>query len=102
MVAIDPLDAGLIHKLQIRFVNETCRTEGVIGTLASELLMSDASQLVVDERHELVQGVAVAVAPCEKETGHIQIVARGADLKSGDRPKMPGGTAKRKRTLVRQ
>src|SRR5262249_3691966 len=83
--AVDPLHARLIDKLQVRFVNQARRAERVTAALVPELPGRVPAKLVVEQRHESVERVAIAAAPREEKTGHIDVVARGADSESGHR-----------------
>ena len=60
MRAVVPLDARLIHELQIRFVHEACRVECVTGSLAPHLPVGDPAQLFVNKGEQPVHGVGFA------------------------------------------
>jgi hypothetical protein len=61
--AVLPARAPLVNHQQVRLVDEGGRLERVVGALAPEVVAGQPPQLVVDERHQLVEGRAVAAAP---------------------------------------
>src|SRR5215218_7019632 len=57
-------ESVLIQQLEVGLVNDLGRAERVIIPLAPELPVGDASQLVVDEREQPVERLAVASLEC--------------------------------------
>jgi hypothetical protein len=60
--AVAPEDLPLIDQSQVGFVDEGGWLQRMAGYLAAKLRPCDASQMVVDDRDELVKGVSFAVA----------------------------------------
>jgi hypothetical protein len=58
--SILPVDLALIDETQVDLVDERRRLQRVIHALASELTGSDAAQLGIQERQELVERGGVA------------------------------------------
>jgi hypothetical protein len=61
--SILPVDLALIDETQVDLVDERRRLQRVIHALASELTGSDAAQLGIQERQELVERGGVAATP---------------------------------------
>jgi hypothetical protein len=54
-------------KPQISLVDECGRLQGVIRALLLEVIASQTSQLVIDERQNRLQCLAVPISPMEKQ-----------------------------------
>lgn len=63
-----PLRSRLICEPEIRLVNERCAVERVAVVPAPSLLMREPMQLVVNQRQQLIQCIAVSNAQLAKET----------------------------------
>ena len=69
--AILPVDVALADQAQERFVDEIVCLERLTGALVAEIPSGQATQLVVDQGHELVEGLVVAAAPLREEQRHV-------------------------------
>jgi hypothetical protein len=67
--AIRPRDPPLVDEPEIGFVDEPRGTQGVSGRLPAELPARDATQLLIDERHEDIRRALIAVAEPEEQLG---------------------------------
>ncbi len=56
---------------EIGFVNERGRLERVILALAKHIVIGQLPQLAVDERHELLERVRVALVPSSEREGYV-------------------------------
>jgi len=70
--AVAPVDAPLIDELHIRLVDERGGLKHVIAPLAREMPRRDDAQLVVDERHQPVERLAVASLPLLQQLGNLR------------------------------
>jgi hypothetical protein len=59
----------VIDQLEVRLVDDFRRAQRVVAALALKLAVRDAPQLVVDERQQAVEGVAVAPLEHLEEAG---------------------------------
>ncbi len=57
-----PVGVIYVHQLEVSLMDERGGIEGVIGSLGAESLMSHQPQLVVDQRHEVVESLATPVS----------------------------------------
>ncbi len=71
VAAIRPVDAGAVHKLEIRLVHEHGRIDGVPGPGAGELTPGRGAELGVDEGEDEIDCLAVAVADRCQELGDL-------------------------------
>ena len=69
MDAVLPVDLLRTYQAQIGLIDERGRLQAVPGSLASHAATRDAMQLLVDERHQLLEGSIVAPAPGEQQGG---------------------------------
>ena len=60
-----------VEQTDVRLLHEIGRLPSDGQTLAREHPASHLSQLALDERNELFQGLRVAAAPCLEQPGHI-------------------------------
>ena len=61
----------LIHQPQISLVHERRRLQRVPGRLASQLVRRLPSQLLVDQRQELLRRLRIAVLDATKDLGNV-------------------------------
>ena len=74
-----PLDFLLIHQAQIGFVYQRRRLQAMIRALPSQIPDRQPTQLVIDQRHKLLERGSVAAAPLQKKVGNaVRRVARHA------------------------
>jgi hypothetical protein len=64
---VAPADLPLIDQSEVGFVYEGGWLQRMAGHLAPQLRACDASQMVVDDRDELVKGVSFAIADREEK-----------------------------------
>ena len=60
-----------IHESQVNLMHERCRLEGVPGLFAPQMAARHAAQLVVDERHQTVERLGVALAPGQEQCSYV-------------------------------
>jgi hypothetical protein len=60
MEPVLPIDLRLLKQPDVRFVDESCRLERVIGSFKRELSTSHGTQFVVDHRHDTVERISVS------------------------------------------
>jgi hypothetical protein len=65
--AILPVDLALIDQLQVRHVDEGRCLQRVLAPLAREVARRDDAQLVLDDRDQPVQCLALAVLSLPKQ-----------------------------------
>jgi len=65
--AIAPLHSALIDEAHIGFVHQRCRLKRVPRRLVPHVSGSETAKVVVDQRHELLKGLTLAVAPRNQE-----------------------------------
>jgi hypothetical protein len=89
MGAVLPLHLLEIDQPQVRFVDKRCRLKRVARPLRRHLSPRQPSQLVVDDRKELLQCGLVAVFPFGEEARDVM----AGHIGHGDRPRIrPGET----------
>ena len=64
----------------VRFVHERRRLEGVARLLATHVMLGELTEFAVHERHQLGEGLSIAVAPACEQLAHV--VHGGAILSS--------------------
>ena len=69
MDAVLPVDLLRADQAQVGLVDQRGRLQAVPGALASHAAARDAMQLLVDERHQLLEGGFVAATPREQQAG---------------------------------
>lgn len=69
--AVLPADVALVHQFEEGFMDDAGALEGVAGALAAEVGGGEQVEFGVDQRHELVEGSAVAVAPADEQGAHV-------------------------------
>jgi hypothetical protein len=76
------LDAGLIDETEVHLVGESGGLKGVVGTFAPEVAARQASELLVDLRHELIEGGTIAAPRSQEEPGRVvrSVSGHGASL----------------------
>jgi hypothetical protein len=67
-------------------MDESGALEGVAFALAAEVAGGEATELVVDEGSEGVEGLAVAVAPLEEKAGDVCRVGQDLIVGAGGKP----------------
>ena len=80
MCAALPGHSLLSDEPHVRFVDESGRLKGVVGSLAAQVGSSAAPQLLVNKRHEVVPSLEIASAPRLQQAGHIIHDAVSSDL----------------------
>ena len=75
--AILPPDATNINEPEVGLVDERRGLENVARTFASHLPLCQATQFVVHEREQLLQGSGVAVPPLDQQGCHVAQRSRG-------------------------
>ena len=65
--AIPPDDPLLPYQSEVRLIDERSRLKGVVRALPAEIRGRQSSELLVNQRHQLLSRVAVAFAPREQE-----------------------------------
>jgi hypothetical protein len=68
MRAILPPRRILTRKAQIRFVDQGGALQRVVATLALQIMMRQAPQFGVDQRHQRLQRLAVPVPPANQQS----------------------------------
>src|SRR5205814_2893423 len=68
--AVLPAWTGLIGQPQISLVDQRSRLERVVGTLSAHMTVSDAPELLIDQRGQLDESGTVSVTPVHQELGH--------------------------------
>ena len=71
MRATLPGDSLLPDEPHVRFMDESGRLKGVVGSFAAEVGGGAAPQLLIDQWHEVVPGLEVAPAPRAQQAGDI-------------------------------
>jgi hypothetical protein len=61
-----PADSGLIGQSQERFVDQSSRLQSMIGAFVFQPACGDRSQFIVDQRHKLMNRVAVTRGNAEQ------------------------------------
>ena len=61
-----PVDLVNVEQSEIRLIDERRRLQCMVRTLLRHVAPRQAPQLLVDQRHQLVQGGCVASPPCEQ------------------------------------
>lgn len=69
--AVLPADVALVHQFEEGFMDDPGALQGVAGALTAEIGAGEPVQLGVDQRHQLVEGRAVAVAPADEQGAHV-------------------------------
>jgi len=54
---------------KVGLVDQRGGLQGAVGEFASQVGLGDAMQFVVDERHEIVEGIAIAAADAREKLG---------------------------------
>ncbi len=75
--AILPGDAALIDHLQVGFVHERRAVHGAPGPPSAELAARNPAQVVVDERHEPVEGARFSLTMCQQRFGDGLLLGHG-------------------------
>src|SRR5689334_24261298 len=73
MRAILPIYRTLIDQLQIGFVNQRRSFQHLLVTLAMQVLMCNAAQLVINDRQQVSERLLIAIAPLAQQRGHIML-----------------------------
>ncbi len=73
MGAIAGVEGTATGQLHIRFVNESRRLQGVTRPLVPQLASGERAQLVVDQRHQALQGVGLALAGRLYQARHLTL-----------------------------
>jgi hypothetical protein len=71
MMAILHLQGRTVRQLQKGFVHHRRRLERVVRPRVDTPTARDGAQLVVDERHQAADGVAIAAAPLRQQGGDV-------------------------------
>jgi hypothetical protein len=66
-----PLDAGLIHHPQIRFMHESGGLKGMVASLPLQVLAGETAQFLVNQRHQLLGRFLITRAPPAEKFRHI-------------------------------
>ena len=69
--AVLPVGVLLIHELEVGLVDERRGLQRVLGPLSPEMRVRDPVQFLVDERHQVIEGIAIALVPGEQEGGYV-------------------------------
>jgi len=69
--AIPPISMPLVNQPQVDLVNQGRWLKGVPNPFTSQLPCGNSTQLRVDERKQLVEGVRVAAPPVGQQGRHI-------------------------------
>ena len=76
-----PLQLANVHQPKIRLVHERGRLERMAGALPSHVTAGEPTELVVDERRELIERRLVAAAPGAEQPGNpgwaLHVLTRG-------------------------
>jgi hypothetical protein len=72
-----PLDALLLEELEVGLVDQPDGVEGVAGPLQAQAAAGDRPELVVDQRHELVEGAPVPIAERKQELRRVVLRRHG-------------------------
>jgi len=71
MRAVLPVDALASNQAEVDLVDERGRLEGVPLSFSRHVSTSDPIQLVMDDRNEAVECRAIALSPCDEESGDV-------------------------------
>jgi hypothetical protein len=71
MRPIPPVAVPLVDQAQVQLVNERGRLQREATPLAEKLALCHTTQLRVDERQQLVEGVSVATPPFAQKRRHV-------------------------------
>jgi hypothetical protein len=71
--SVDGLDSGLIDQLQVGLVDQRGGVEYGIATVPRELVVRDAAQVLVDQRHKPREGALVASAVRDEQIGDVLV-----------------------------
>ena len=66
-----PRHAGFRREPHVRFVDQGGALQGVGAAAAGQLAARNAMELVIDQRHQLVQCAAVSAVPFGEQTGNV-------------------------------
>jgi hypothetical protein len=67
MRSVLPIDAPAVDEAEIDLVDERGRLERVPLWLSCHLATSNAIELVVDDRNQVVERRVIALSPCDEE-----------------------------------
>lgn len=59
------------NEANVRFVDQCGGLQRMLRTLVPHVVPGEASQIAVNQRHQLIERVLVAVAPIAKQTGYV-------------------------------
>jgi hypothetical protein len=65
--AVPPIDATLVDEPEVGFVHERCGLERVTAALFAEEVGGEAAQFAVNQRHQLLERVLIAVFPVDQK-----------------------------------
>jgi hypothetical protein len=66
-----PVDAALIHQLDVGLVYERRAFEGVVRPLVAQVPGRDAVQFLIDERHQSLECLPIAFTPTPEQIGDV-------------------------------
>jgi hypothetical protein len=69
--AVLPLDVLLPDQLQVGLVNEGCRLQRMAGPLAREISLRQPLQLVIHDRHQLVERLPVSLSALDEQLSQV-------------------------------
>jgi hypothetical protein len=81
---VAPVDAIEVDHAHVRLVRECGRLQGVFAPLAPHVGASETTQLVVHDRHQPVEGLAVSRLEAREEHRHITRSGLGTGSAHGD------------------
>src|SRR5215831_2212377 len=72
-ISVPPLLPAFFPALaQIRFIHQRCGLQGMIRSFPLEVVVRQAAQLVVDQRHQAIEGFAFALRPAVEQQRNIR------------------------------
>ena len=67
-----PIHRLMLDQAQIGLVHQSSGLQRGAGPFGLQVMMGQFAQLRVDQRHEAVQGLAIAMAPGVEQLGHVR------------------------------
>src|ERR1043166_3212247 len=86
MRAALPVNVMLVDQLEERLVNQSSRLQGVLGPFAPEIAGRHSAQFAIDDWHEGVEGLAVAMGPARQQLRDVAL-RRCLHVSRGDQHK---------------
>src|SRR2546428_6978569 len=74
MSAVLPFDSLGRKQLQVQLAHQFCRLKRVIGSLVTQVVASQAAQVLVGSRHQLLACFLVSSSPIREQSGQFEAI----------------------------